>query len=254
MAAEQWTSAEAQLVLRRAAELEHRKPEDERLSASEIEELAREVGLTPAAVEQALAELRAGTLASPRGPRPLERVLGPQAVVVERVVAGSAPEIQRRVDRLLTAQLLRKKRDFGARALWESASGFWPKLRRALDIGGQLTLGPVRELESSVVDAGEGHVRVRFAVDVGALQRKVIGVTALGTAAGVAVAVTLSLMAAPHMLEWIAAAGLTGSGALASLRFYRREIGATATALEHLCDRLERERAPASPLDLIFAR
>src|SRR5690242_3953476 len=98
MSGERWTSGEAQLVLRRAAELERRAPAggDEGVSASEIEELAREVGLAPAAVEQALAELRAGTLAPARPPRGLERVLGPQTIVIERTVPGSVDEVARR--------------------------------------------------------------------------------------------------------------------------------------------------------------
>ena len=172
MAQERWTQGEAQLVLRRAAELERRTGDaGEALSAAEIEELAREVGLAPEAVEQALAELRNGALEPARAPRALERVLGSQSVVIERTIPGSVPEVTRRVDRMLTAQLLRKTRDFGARALWQSMPGFWPKLRRALDVGGHLTLGPMHALESSVLAAGEGRSRVRFTVDVGALQQ-----------------------------------------------------------------------------------
>jgi hypothetical protein len=253
MSDDRLTPGQVQLVLRRAAELERRPAGHEDLTASEVAELAREVGLAPATVQQALAELRAGALAQPTAPSPLERVLGRQSIVVERVVPGSAPEVERRVDRLLHAELLRKKRDLGARALWESSSDLLATLRRAL-FGRQLVLPRLRELESTVVDAGAERALVRFAVDVGALQRRVAGGAALGTAAGIAAALVLSAMGTPHALEWLAAAGLSGTGALASLRLYRSQVAATATALEHLCDRLERDRSPPSPLELIFAR
>jgi hypothetical protein len=52
----------------------------------------------------------------------------------------------------------------------------------------------------------------------------------------------------------MAAAGATAMGSVASLRAYRREVSSTATALEHLLDTLEQDRAPQSALDLLFAR
>jgi hypothetical protein len=251
MADERLSRADVQLVLRRAAELERRPEGSEELTPAELAELAHEVGLSPAAVEQALSELRAGALAEPAPPSTLERVLGRQAITVERVVPGSVAEVERRVDRLLQAELLRKKRDLGPRALWEPAPDLVSKLRRAL-FGGNVALPRVRELASTVLDAGQGRSLVRFTVDVGALQRKVVGGAVLGTLAGVGAALTLSALGTPHALEWLAAAGLSGTGALASLRLYRGEVGNVATALEHLCDRLERDR-PGSPsaLDLI---
>lgn len=254
MSDERLTPGQVQLVLRRAAELERRDDNEGALAPHEVSELAAEVGLSPAAVAQALAEVRAGALEPVRAPGPLERVLGPNLVVVERTVPGGAAELQRRVDRYLRAQLLRKKRDFGARALWEHAPGWLPKLRRALDWSGTLALGDARELEVTVVDAGVARATVRFAVDIGALQRKVLTGASLGTAAGLAAALALSAMGTPHLIEWLAAAGASATGSLASLRVYRREVTSTVTALEHLCDTLEHDRPPPSPLDLLFAR
>ena len=84
-------------------------------------------------MQQALAEVRAGAVAEPRPPGALERVLGASTLVVERTVRGGPDGVQRRVERALRAQLLRKQRDFGARSLWEHAPGWLPSLRRALD-------------------------------------------------------------------------------------------------------------------------
>jgi hypothetical protein len=254
---ERLTPSEVQLVLRRAAELERRNPADEAMSATEVAALAAEVGLSPAAVQQALGEVRAGAVAEPRPPRPLERVLGASTIVVERTVRGRPDEVGRRVERALRAQLLRKQRDFGARSIWEHAPGWLPSLRRALDWSGTLSLGEARTLEVSIVDAGDGSERrsiVRCVVDAGALQRKVVVGASLGTAGGVAAALILWAMHTPLPLEWLAAAGATAAGSIASVRSYRRQLSSTATALEHLCDAVEHERAPSSPLDLLFAR
>ncbi|HEX9103808.1 MAG TPA: hypothetical protein VF997_16470 [Polyangia bacterium] len=260
MSDERLTPGQVQLVLRRAAELERRVPDHEALSADEVAALAAEVGLSPAAVDQALAEVRAGALDEPRPPRALERVLGASTIVVERTVRGGADEVQRRVERALRAQALRKQRDFGARSTWEHAPGWLPALRRALDWSGTISLGEAQTIDVSVVDAGavgsagERRSTVRLAVDVGALQRQVVVGASLGTAAGIAAALVLWAMQTPLPLEWLAAAGATAAGSIASVRGYRRRLAATATALERLCDALEHERAPLSPLDLLFAR
>ena len=254
MGDERLTPTEVQLVLRRAAELERRAPAEEALAPSEVAALAAEVGLSPAAVQQALAEVRAGALNEPRPPGALERVLGPNTIVVERTVRGGVAEVQRRVERALRAQLLRKQRDFGARSVWEHAPGWLPALRRTLDWSGTLSLDGARTLEATIVDAGDGRSTVRFSVGVSALQRRVVVGASLGTAAGVAAALVLWTMHTPLPLEWLAAAGATAAGSITSVRSYRRQLGSTATALERLCDSLEHERAPVSPLDLLFAR
>lgn len=254
MGDERLTPGEVQLVLRRAAELERRTPADEALTAAELATLAADVGLSPEAIEQALAEVRAGVLAEPKPPRALERVLGASTIVVERTVRGGADEIERRLERALRGQLLRKQRDFGTRSTWEHAPGWLPALRRALDWSGALSLREARTIDVSVVAAGDGRATVRLAVDVGAMQRQVVTGASLGTAAGIAAALALWAMQTPLPLEWLAAAGATAAGAIASVRSYRQKLATTATALERLCDSLEHERAPVSPLDLLFAR
>lgn len=251
---ERLSARQVSLVLRRAAELERRDTVDEALAPAEIEALAAEVGLSPDAVQRAISEVRAGVVAEPREPGALERVLGPNMVVVERTVRGRAAEVQRRIERALRGQLLRKRRDFGARSVWEHAPGWLPALRRALDWSGALTLGEARELEVAVVGAGDERATVRLVVDVGALQRKVATGAALGTAAGVAAALALWAMHTPVAFEWLAAAGATATGSIGSIRFYRRQLASTEAALEHLLDEVEHPTAPPSPLDLLFAR
>lgn len=237
---ERLTPAEVQLVLRRAAELERRAPGDEALTPAEVTGLAAEAGLSPDAVRRALDEVRVGALAPPEPPRALERVLGPTTVVAERTLPGDPAAVQRRLEWLLRGQLLRKRRDLGARTIWEHAQGWLPQLRRSLDWSGTLVLRDAHTVEATVLDAGAGRVTVRLGADVGALQRRVIGGTALGAAGGLGAAVALWAMGTPEVLEWLVAAGAVATGAIASLRGYRRGVGSTTDALEHLLDRVER--------------
>jgi hypothetical protein len=257
MSDQRLTASEVQLVLRRAAEIEHHEPnepDDDGLAPAEVEELARDVGLSPLAVHQALAEVRAGALQQPEPPSPLARVLGPQSIVVERTVHGRAVDVQRRVDRFLRTHLLRRERDFGERSIWTPARGLMAQLRRALDWSGELTLGELRHLEVTVVAVTEDRATVRFVVDVTPLQRQVLTGAALGTAVGLAAAAGLSALGAPIAVDCLIAAGASGAGAVSSLRVYRRQVTSTATSLEHLLDTIEHERATPSALDFLFAR
>jgi hypothetical protein len=258
MSDQRLTASEVQLVLRRAAELEHHQTtaedDDDRLAPAEVEELARDVGLSPLAVHQALAEARAGTLQPLPPQSPLARVLGPQSLVVERTVHGRVTDVQRRVDRFLRAHLLRRERDFGERSVWAPARGVMARVRRALDWTGELTLGELCHLEVTVVGVTEDRTTVRFVVDVAPLQRQVLTGAALGTAVGLAAAAGLSALGAPIAVDCLIAAGASGTGAVSSLRLYRRQVTSTATALEHLLDSLEHDRATPSALDFFFAR
>jgi hypothetical protein len=249
------TQAEVQLVLRRAAELESRHDDDEHgLSAAEVESLAGDVGLSAAAVRRALGELDAGALTAPNPPNAIERVLGPHELVVERALPASAADLRRRVERILKGQLMKKSRDFGERTVWMHADGFLPQLKRALDWSGQIGLSEVRALAVTLVDAGDGKTLVRLSADVAALQRKVVAGTALGTGVGVAAALLLAAMHVPHALEWIAAAGSAGTGTLAFMRAYKREVQSAVTAMERLLDEIAADKPPPSALDVLFAR
>ena len=246
--------AEVQLVLRRAAELEATRDDDDHgLSPAELESLAADVGLSPDALRTAMAELRAGALGPPRAPGTVERVLGPRQLIAERPIPGTRSEVEMRVERILKSQLMRKQRDFGDRSVWEHASGWLPQLRRSLDWSGQYGLAEVHAIEVALIDAGE-KTTVRLTADVAALQRKVVAGTALGTAAGVAAALLLAAAHVPHVFEWFAAAGGAGTGTLAFMRAYKREVQSALTALERLLDEIATSRPPPSALDILFDR
>jgi hypothetical protein len=236
------SSDEVQLVLRRAAELEHAPPDTGGLSPDELERVGTEVGLSPAAVQRALGELRAGLLTSPGG-RP----------IVERVVPGAPADVRRLAERYLQRQLFRVKRDFRERVVWERATGLGADLRRAFDWSGELALASAREIELTLIEAEPGRTRVRFVIDQSGLPRRLAGGASLGAIAGVLAAAMLYATGAPHMVEWLTAVGATGGGAWTGWRAYRSALDTTQNALERFLDEIEHPRpAPRSHIYTLF--
>src|SRR5690606_10059769 len=97
------TPDEVALVLRRAAEIEAASDgtvDDEGLDAAAVEEAAREAGLSPLAVRQAVAELQVGAL--PVAPATRNGGLTASRFVSEQRLVDSAPEIvHAKVDRFM---------------------------------------------------------------------------------------------------------------------------------------------------------
>jgi hypothetical protein len=236
------TRDEVRLVLRRAAELERGAGDDaaDTLSEAELERLGAEVGLSPHAVRQAIAEARAGAMDPAGAPAPLERVLGRRLRVHERVVGGEVVRVRARVEQFLRGQLFRLRRRVGERQRWERTPGLVPELRRSLNWTGRYALTELRTVEVLVLEGpAPGRARVRLIVDVAPLQERMAGGSALGTIAGAALAGVLWVTGTPQVFEWLVAASGAGIGVLASWREYRRGLTSVSAALEHFLDELE---------------
>lgn len=86
-----YSEKEVSLILRRATELQRLEPSAANpigLTLTELQEVASEVGIDPAYLRRAAAELEAGA-----GSGPWDRLLGaPTAFVLERTVPGEFPE------------------------------------------------------------------------------------------------------------------------------------------------------------------
>ncbi|HJZ84246.1 MAG TPA: hypothetical protein VKN99_03705 [Polyangia bacterium] len=241
------TRTQLELVLRRAAELEQSGGQaDELVSEEEAERAGLEAGLSREALQRALAEVRVGGLAPAAPPTALDRTIGPAALVVERVVPGPLAEVRARVERFLRGQLMRVKRNFGDRVVWQQAQGFWPGLVRAFDWSRQYALAQGVEIESAITEEpdGSGRVRVRMKLDVRALRRTRAGAAAAGLVLGAGAVVSgLFLHAiASELVVLAAGGGLAGVSVLASRRAYRRDLDRLQIAIERFFDALEHER------------
>jgi hypothetical protein len=247
--------AEVSLVLRRAAELDHRPASrSPGVDLAAVEEAAAEVGLSPASVRQAVAELRAGALAPEAAPG--RRVLGRPTLTVVRTVPGPAPAVSAWLHGFLARQLFCLRRDHGGHSHWERRDDLAAAVRRGLDLlrERRLVLREVHRLDAVVVEepGGDGdRVVVRLELDVRHARRSQTTLLASGGAVGAAV-VGGTLMAAgldPALLvAGPLGGGIAAAGHGAGAWLYRRQVEELTLAAEGVLDRLERRaRVSGSP-------
>lgn len=165
------TRAQAELVLKRAAELESARQgqTDDALEPEELERLGQEVGLSPQSMTQALAELDRGQLASPRVDA-IERLFGEPLVQVSRWVPRSPARVDRALARFMSEQLMVIDRQHGERIEWVRPPGLFPGLSRSVTFADRYSFGPASRVETLVVEDGEGSF-VNFRIEMGAARK-----------------------------------------------------------------------------------
>ena len=212
------TPEDAAAVLRRAAELDTPSLEQhDVLDESVVRAAAREVGLSDAAVEQAVTEWRAGALA-PLPPLPPDRRLGlPGSVAVEGRLARGPAQVAERLDGWLRSQWFERRRTRGNESEWAPRSGPLAVARRAADLDRRIRLRGVGRLRVCVAPAEAGS-RVRLVAHVESVRAGLLtglvgapAVTTLGVAGA-----GLALFGGHPMPEVLlavpAAAGVGGIG------------------------------------------
>ena len=241
-------------VLARAAELQGASGEEgepDSLTEAQVEELGKEVGLSPEHIRQALAEERVRI-------EPLEvggtgiayQLFGSELIGAQRVVRGKPERILAALDRWMQKEEgLRVKRQRSDAIAWEPTRGVFGSLRRILGAG-DFALTRADEIIASVVAVDEEFTLVRLQGSFRGLRsamgnRTIVG-TAFGAAASTALIVlgiTVSIALTP--LAWVpmamapAIAASAGSYYLAR-QAHRHTVQRAQLALEQILDRLER--------------
>src|SRR3954466_9061327 len=126
-------------VLARAAELQGATamPESSDLiSESQVLEIAKEVGLNPATISQALAEERT-RIHVPEERGLLAQVAGAGFATATRTVPGNPRDILATIDTwMVRDECLQVQRRFTDRITWEPQRGLFGKLKRTVNISG----------------------------------------------------------------------------------------------------------------------
>lgn len=238
------TSDEVALVLRRAAEIEAAADgvDGSPVTGYEpaaIEEAASEVGLSRSAVRQAVAELRAGALAT--GPdRRRARTATSRRVAQQRLVEPRPAEVHAVVERFLRTQMFELRRRAGDRSVYRPRSDLVASLRRGLDFAGVIKLEGLNTVDVIATPAGDLTL-VRIEAELATSRA---GALAGGAAAGSAVAVATGLagavLAEPALLVAALPAGaaLGGGGMRVAESRWRRRRDDVAEVLASLLDRL----------------
>lgn len=233
------TPDDAAAVLRRAAELDTPALEQaDALDEQVVRDAAREVGLSESAVEQAVAEWRAGVL-EPLPPLPADRRVGLLATVaVEARLAVPPERAEGLVAAWLASQWFERRRTRGRESEWAPRAGLVARARRAADLGHRLRLKHVDRLRVGIAPAADGS-RVRLVADLGDTRRGLLAAMVAVPAVVGGVATGAVVDGLPEVLFALpTAAGAGGLGWLGAHRVLDTRRRAVADELEAGLDRL----------------
>lgn len=228
-------------VLLRAAEL-HSASGDvpETMSEADLVALAQEVGISPLAVKQALAEERMRVMV------PEERglsatIAGPALCTASRVVPGQAKTVLERIDREFRAdENLSERRRFPDRIAWGARGGVAGALAGLVRFDGRgFPLTKADEVSATVIQVEPGRVHVLVEATLGARRSAAMRNGLLGAGGGAVMTAVLLAMSVFAPLAIVTGAALALVGPLVARRSYRRDVGAAQLVIEQTLDRLE---------------
>jgi len=210
-------------VLARAAELQGAGaiPESSDLiSESQLLEIGKEVGISSAMLNQALAEERTRvTVPEERGL--VAQIAGASFATATRTVPGTPRDVLATIDAWMQRdECLQVQRRFSDRITWEPQRGLFGKLRRTVNVSGRgYYLVDAGQVSATVLPVDSSRVVVRLDADIHASRARRVGIG--GVLAGMGAV----------------ASGLLGLGlVVAHLPLL---IASVQLALEQILDRLE---------------
>jgi hypothetical protein len=248
----QVASEDLDLIVRRAAEIQNKRGNaaSQLLTEEEVVEIGRQVGLEPAHVRRAMAEVHAESLAPerPQGNRILDLLAGDSRVEVRRVVAGEPTLIQQQVEMLLRErEKLSALRRRPTRSVWEASAGIMDRLDRFMNFSGkEYALADTRQVELAIAETEPGWSLVTLAADL-ANKREEVLYTA-GSCVGVAaiLAAAFTAMEGGYGMFFCVVSGLfVGlASAAVAVPWLRWSVGKRreriAVILEGLIDQVDR--------------
>src|SRR5688500_12220991 len=229
-------------VLARAAELQAGELDPgEYIAEERLLDIAKEVGLAPHHMRQALAEERT-RVAVPEETGAVARFAG-----VARVIVGTPAEVLASLDTWMQREeCLAIKRRFPERIIWEEHKGFWTQLRRGMDMGGKrYVLARAHEVAATAVPVDNQRSLVRLEADLSNVRTGRLAGAGASTAVGVVAGGTL-LALGFFPLAAIAPAVIGAVAGYGVARSHRGVAARAQLALEQVLDRLESQQ-PAQP-------
>jgi hypothetical protein len=237
-------------VLARAAELQGADalPESsDLLSENQLLEIGKEVGLSPATLNQALAEERTRvTVPEERGF--VAQIAGAGYASATRTVPGSQRDVLATIDSWMQRdECLQVQRRFSDRVTWEPQRGLFGKLKRTVNVSGRgYYLVDARQVSATVLPVDAARSVVRLDADISPSRARRIGLGGVAVGAGGVLGGVLGLGLVVAHLPLLIVAGvallpLAGgtAGAYRIARSHRAVLSSVQLALEQILDRLE---------------
>lgn len=237
-------------VLARAAELQGTAaiPESSDLiSETQLLEIGKEVGLSAATLNQALAEERT-RINVPEERGLIAQIAGAGYATATRTVAGNARDILTTIDTwMVRDECLQVQRRFADRITWEPQRGLFGKLRRTVNVTGKgFYLMDAAQVSATVLPVDSSRVVVRLDADIHPSRSRRVGASGFVGALGLAVSGLVGLGLIIANLPLLVAAGATvipiagsGIGAYQIAKSHRNVLSSVQLALEQVLDRLE---------------
>ena len=247
-------------VLARAAELQNASGEEtaqhpDSLTESQVEEVAKEVGLSSQFIRQALAEERAriepiAMTGSGLG----YQLFGVDRVGAQRVVRGKPERILAALDSWMQKEeglkVMRQRPDF---IIWEPSQGLFDKVRRALGTG-DFSLIRANEVTATVAPVDDEFSVVRLEAVFASLRAEKGSQVVFGTVGGGALTVVALIANVMVPVAIVPAIIVPAATYFGSRRSHQHSLQRAVIALEQALDRLERgDRQRPSLLNLIEA-
>jgi hypothetical protein len=235
-------------VISRALELQSTSVNDPegRLTEAQLVALAKEVGLDPINLRQALAEERT-RVALPDERGVLASLYGGAVVSAQRTVRGTSEQVLKALDDWMQRQeSLAAQRYFGERIVWEPQSGVLSQIRRATS-GRSHALIRATSVSATAIAVDEYRVLVRLDAHLGGYRALMAQQNALLTGAGVVTGGVLVVLSFPVLVAIAPAAILASAGFVAARSSHSRTVERSQLALEQVLDRLERGDAGRPP-------
>ena len=235
-------------IIQRAAELQSRERDvGESLTEDELMSLGQEVGIAPGHLRQAIHEERTKALV-PREQGALVRLIGPQRIACERVIAGRNDRIESELFRWMSeGELLQVKRRYPDSISWEPKEGAWASLRRSLGVGGRkYLLARAREIITRVISVDGNRCLVQLVADLSNTRGEYLlgsGLVLGSSGAATGIALLLGVLVPVAIIP--AALGVPIAYSVARDR--RRQVDKLQVALEQILDRLEHEDFDGRP-------
>jgi hypothetical protein len=237
-------------VLARAAELQGASaiPESSDLiSESQLLEIGKEVGISSAMLNQALAEERTRvTVPEERGL--VAQIAGASFATATRTVPGTPRDVLATIDAWMQRdECLQVQRRFSDRITWEPQRGLFGKLRRTVNVSGRgYYLVDAGQVSATVLPVDSSRVVVRLDADIHASRARRVGIGGVLAGMGAVASGLLGLGLVVAHLPLIIAAGAAvlpfAGGSLAAYRVartHRSVLASVQLALEQILDRLE---------------
>ncbi|MFL5564403.1 MAG: hypothetical protein ACJ77J_04840 [Gemmatimonadaceae bacterium] len=237
-------------VLARAAELQGASalPESSDLiSESQLLDIGNEVGLSPATINQALAEERT-RVNVPEERGLVAQIAGAGYATATRTVPGTPRDVLARIDEwMLREECLQVQRRFSDRITWEPQRGLFGKLRRTVNVSGRgYYLMDAAQVSATALPVDASRVVVRLDADIHASRSRRVGAGgALDTVGAVASGILGLGLVVAHLPLVIAAGAAVlpfAGGSFAAYKVARTHRGVLSSvqlALEQILDRLE---------------